>query len=614
MNKLNFLLKLYRNPDTALEHKKIVALLYNYYLNDSSKSLDAEYALCSNQDSIEDSQTSISELEGNDYRISNLSLSNFRKFPSPSNTQSLYTIPFNKDGKPYSFYITGANGTGKSSLYCALQYAFNGNVAKYQNHQLVFGFERQDSSKIKEAQVVIQCGGKSALNGKLKYHFPNAMFCSDEDVISANSKDALQFLFENMGYEDLFILENDVQELNKSLSCKLEILKESKPIEYNADEEKDIINLLMAIYTKRSLRGQLPKLMKLCDGILSASNNYLSTTKDDFPVDIYMAYSNTVKGLCKQLSDIIKDKSISYIVKKVSSYANVIEDPLTWMPEDFPRTKADLQVYAPTTNLRNIINKVASNIGEDKSVKLEDVTRYIVESNKRKESRNQMNAAKEDLERVETYIGGTQMLMDAIKASRDKIRDELLQTYLPMCEEIMNRFSPKDEIIDFQPLDNSIQIRIRSSKVLPSGNTVNFEAAPEEFYNTFRYKLYVVSLKIASLFAYMKNNGCNLPFVMDDIFTASDFDNSNKLVEFVRIVYKEYRKLFSKDEFQLVLLTHDTVVQNAFRAGSQYIDEGSGKLCVVPHEAGRLFHYESSKDIKTMIGNDVDYEPIILNV
>ena len=84
------------------------------------------------------------------------------------------------------------------------------------------------------------------------------------------------------------------------------------------------------------------------------------------------------------------------------------------------------------------------------------------------------------------------------------------------------------------------------------------------FYNSFRYKLYAISIKVAMAFMTMKIWNINAPLVFDDVFTASDFDNSVNIDRFFRRIYETYEKLKlgNKNELQIILFSHDEVVLN----------------------------------------------------
>lgn len=610
MNKLKFLLDLYKKQASS-DYGKFIAMLYHFYEDNGCGVLDADYLLSSNIVTIEGSAEPHKEIGGNDYRINKLSLSNFRKFPAPKNPDMKYAVNFIYKGKPASLYLTGANGTGKSSLFYAIQYAYSGHVDGLNARQMVFGFERQAKISTKEMSVKASCSDGIDLTGLQNLPFPHAMFCSEKDVTHGDNSEAFIFLLNNLGYADLLSLESDLLFLKKSLEEKKKLYQESKPVEYNAEKEANIIQLMTAVCTIPALKRKVSSLIKYCDEIIRVCKSYLEDNLDEYPIMQYKAYMGELTRIKKELQETFKDERLKPYVNKVCSSIKEGEHPETWMVEDFPRTIGELEVYEPATYLKSILQEVNNVVGVKEENLIEAVTGYIADSSYRKETAKNTVVEGERVEKIELFLKNTNVLQDEISNSKKKLKDDLIRDYLPISAKVMRSFSPSDEEVVFVSMDDTLRIRIKNNKELPSGEKSNFDASPEEYYNTFRYKLYIVSLKIASLFAYMKQNNCKLPFVMDDVFCASDFDNSNRLEEFVRIVYSTYKELFAKDDFQMILLTHDSVVQKAFKEGSQYLDDG--KLFTVPYQAVRLFHYESSDEIKTSLGEVAsDYEPITL--
>lgn len=609
MNKQNFLLNIYKDLQDS-DYRQFIAQLYSFYTDKDSKVLDADYLLSRNKLSIEDNVESIDEIGDKDYRIKKLSLSNFRKFPSPKDKGQKYAVVFEKDSIPYSQYMTGANGTGKSSLFCALEYAYTGKVDGLDERQIVFGFARQKSIQRKDMTVILECMDNLCLTGNGAYPFPDAMFCSERDVTKEEICNTVDFVLKNLGFADLLQLENDIRKLKDNLAEKLRVCQATTPIVYNATEESDVINLLMLVYVKPSLRNILHTILTLCDEIIEGSINYLKNCTSEYPIAEYVVYTNLLRDKKNNLLKLVKNRNLKNLVINVCNSIKEGEQPETWMPEDFPRTDNELEVYGPALYLKSVLQKVDDRVQGQNTEIYGNVTKYIVDSVERYKARRNVTTDKERIVKIESFIRNANRISTTIKECKKNLIDQLVLSYIPICADVMKRFSPPDEIVTFAAMDQSIRIRIKKTTKLPSGETSDFEASPEEFYNAFRYKLYVVSLKISSLFAYMKMNNCKLPFIMDDVFCASDFDNSCRLEEFVKIVYKSYKDLFGKDDLQLVLLTHDSVVQKAFKEGSRYLD-ADNNLCVVPHRTSRLFHYESCDEIrKTM--SDIDFEPITL--
>ena len=118
-----------------------------------------------------------------------------------------------------------------------------------------------------------------------------------------------------------------------------------------------------------------------------------------------------------------------------------------------------------------------------------------------------------------------------------------------------------NEKIDIITIDNEIHAVISNDKIFGKGVTTT----PELFYNSFRYKLYCISVKVSLAFLTMKFSGINAPLFFDDVFNASDFDNSINIDNFFNIVISSYEKLGigKKKDLQIVLFTHDEVVLNS---------------------------------------------------
>ena len=110
--------------------------------------------------------------------------------------------------------------------------------------------------------------------------------------------------------------------------------------------------------------------------------------------------------------------------------------------------------------------------------------------------------------------------------------------------------------------------------------------------------MYAVSFKIALALMEMKQKGIRVPLVIDDVFNASDFDNNIRLEYFVHNIYKAYEMMDKKIPLQLILLTHDEMVQTAFRKGANVIEEDSDEVRQ-PREyiSGRLFNYSYAKQM-----------------
>ena len=110
------------------------------------------------------------------------------------------------------------------------------------------------------------------------------------------------------------------------------------------------------------------------------------------------------------------------------------------------------------------------------------------------------------------------------------------------------------------------------------------ETTPNEYLNAFRFKLYVLTLKLTIALHWMKKYEMAAPIVIDDVFNASDFENSIKLEQYILSVKRIYSDMLERKEvkypMQLIILTHDNMVFNSIRYGliamnkSEFQDHG----------------------------------------
>lgn len=106
---------------------------------------------------------------------------------------------------------------------------------------------------------------------------------------------------------------------------------------------------------------------------------------------------------------------------------------------------------------------------------------------------------------------------------------------------------------------DELKIRLKNKK----GD--NISAA--RFYNSFRYKLFCLLLKLVGGLAYMKLDNVRIPIILDDVFYGSDFYSRTKVKKFFVMLLNGIKKqLKNKDKegnVQIICLTHDEVVLNA---------------------------------------------------
>lgn len=90
--------------------------------------------------------------------------------------------------------------------------------------------------------------------------------------------------------------------------------------------------------------------------------------------------------------------------------------------------------------------------------------------------------------------------------------------------------------------------------------------SPAFYLNNFRQKLFYVAFKAALYLFARKKSGDNYPFVMDDIFDSSDFENRDKVKTFMKKLHScdaagdGFQNTILSEAPQVILFTHDDII------------------------------------------------------
>ncbi len=129
----------------------------------------------------------------------------------------------------------------------------------------------------------------------------------------------------------------------------------------------------------------------------------------------------------------------------------------------------------------------------------------------------------------------------------------------------------------------------------------NHKVSPDKYFNSFRYKLFCLMLKIAITISYRVQNMQNYPLIVDDIFSSSDYENRNNFARFVKKVIELFEK-YSKDlPLQLIIFTHDSLIFRSamdaiYRMGSPYISNTKFGKLFVPEDRDKEVSIDSDKN------------------
>lgn len=513
-----------------------------------------------------------------DLRLRRLAFKNFRTFPQRE--YKPYAVKFENDKGPCSTFLVGRNGTGKSTIFDAIEYYYahkvsnaeqkaiddawgeansketTTNIQKY----LTFGFYDIPEIPTKDVllEVRTQEGDKEV---GLIAHSPicqPAPFCSDYDIANIASRkegNLYDYIFTQLGYSELLDLQKRIVKISSMVHSDSLLQKkddgtlDSEQVFLDTYEVETVIDVFMENYQQDSEKKN--SLIDICD-------NYAKKTLDNFLDEILTPeflqedldkserlFRDHWKQLQENAKDFVKKESITLLDKfKESISARITAQKLIIMYDLLHQTlikKKGVDAF----NLFINIKKMAE---QHQSLQVGN-----------KESREKLINLSLKAAAIAYKI---QKLLDA---AINNVMGDFVEQYKSFIESSLAYFSDNNETfqLNYSKQDSNVYIKIYVTKSQGS-----FKANPNEYLNSFRFKLYAIALKLSLAFWYMKKNRCILPIAIDDVFNANDFENSGRLQQFVHKIYQAYHdKVNDTIPLQVIVLTHDEMILNAFRKG-----------------------------------------------
>ena len=186
---------------------------------------------------------------------------------------------------------------------------------------------------------------------------------------------------------------------------------------------------------------------------------------------------------------------------------------------------------------------------------------------------NLSESDKKDDSRV-SYIHREMELAESLRITLEKVRNLLLNSVFSEAQHILlallNDYS--DDIVepDYDTIEiEDKKVRIFNGK-LRVKNRPEYQLEPRRYFNNFRFKLYLISIRVAIAFYIMKERRISFPLIFDDIFDSSDFPNRLSTKNFFRTIFGLYRELkISNRPLQLIFFTQDEVIAESVFDGKR---------------------------------------------
>lgn len=531
--------------------------------------------------------------KGRDARVEWLVMSNFRSIPAVEGER--YGIRFcDKDGHPQSLFLVGRNSTGKTTIFSALEHHYVSTSSLSKEMQvdageiLTYGFNRIEKKDFKKASITVKMSDNDSITESLDPHVPvcnPASFCSEYDLIQLSGKgnNLYDYLLSQLGYDELGTLKKRLEELHHDLVVLLNSTPETSAAEMKSKDIGEVIRTFARLceeyITTKAIKTRMSPQQPAETTITVKTNYYeedLQKFEDGATPILFAAYWRQLRSNRKDAEtkiDPVKKlaegkQSSARKAKEGSANEEAAAQKLLNL---YQRLEQALKDYAnsPTSETQaDLMERLAKE--RIKLVEDEGLTLPGEEERKKKEQQRDTLGA----------------LIEAIDKEREDVVKKFSENHFGMVEKILSFFSDHDgKLYISTQKGNNLIINMRD----PKAGKGLFEATPQEYFNSFRYRLYAVSFKIALALLDMQLKDIRVPIVIDDVFSASDFENNQRLETFVYNIYQAYNSLGFDEPLQLILLTHDEMVQTAFRKGAEYAGQN--------YIYGRLFPHQFAKQM-----------------
>lgn len=560
-------------------------------------------------------KTSEFSFTNHDFRFCHLLLKNFRKFGNlPLN--NYYGLQFEKASHSGSkelidfLILLGDNGIGKSSLVDSLEYMFTGNIGE---------------AKIRQIPSITYIRNKSG-EKSVKVNMSN-----NENIVLGD--DINGYFRQEYDVSNFFFSENS-------------ILKFAEYTQRNRDNSNDWFPFFCYMLGFGTLYDACSK-----DGILDQIKGQVIEKKNDLA-------SEDVNQIRTQLQKLIRDGSLDVTEKQRTAFTQLQKKMLDAQKDiilgKIGDTKESLSVFAKPDfyslasfyfiqDFQKIYDEITSQVSSDNTLpglpskkinlgeKKEDTeyTKKILDAITECLSHIQIvlkyGTGIAPLDEIKTYVlklirkeqviivaeqEKTAEALDIMMSKIDKLKEILLKLIHKTVVEYVDKslIEAVKSIFDKTFITEKQETFVFDISGLEELNKISIcinEEPVHKYFNTFRYRLFCLTLQAVLNIKLMKNESFLFPFILDDVFYANDYRNKRELFKyFEQIRNYANETLGDCKKLQIIFFTHDEQIVSCF--ATKFLGNDDGQTNFVRLTQPNFAEQFKGKEI-TLNGNKEKY-------
>lgn len=516
-----------------------------------------------------------------DFRIRKLDIANFRKFRKEK--ECPYQVSFlDGDNRLSSLFLVGKNSSGKTSIYTALEYLLTPSrisTMKQRNIQDEESFLPYGNLELKdiELKAVLNDGGGTDVKEPLKLNLSLIpFFCSDFDVQEIQGSNDLETIFaRNLGFGSIEFILKVLTDTVDRITHTGTVEEDGAFTNVDVDVVQTDLFYLGGYKTINNKEDRFTAMIRMLDVLAKKlakvdAKNISSVDSTEFVDKLKVVLE--AWDLSKELNALSLYQSKKQQVARYRQIEDLLNEG-NWVDAEEMYGKVEhIETFAAEV-VRNASFLYKTFSGGNPASRREVALKAILDIGKLKQEMDRQELIRKNAESINLQperVENVKKIHDAIYALYEEDKKDLKRTSKELIVKLLNEFTMKDygsdqkeiiDIIEDEANGGRLKTVVRNEKIFGKDEA----STPERFYNSFRYKLYCISIKVVMAFMTMKMKRINAPLVFDDVFTASDFDNTVNISKFFEIVFRVFKEIEEKNmsELQIIMFTHDEVVLNS---------------------------------------------------